>query len=341
MTMSLLRTIQLTRATLVCAAVLCVWSSSAPASAPQQKRLPPGTAETGMLTVSPDRWEDDVEPGKTTTFHLSLTNRTGQDAELELVPTDVAPSDTGLVRATDRAEAFGAGNWVEPEVRTLSLDNMHEVTLAVRVTPPLQAPVGSNFGGLLAILKSKESRKTGSAQVGFEMRALVQIYPRVPGQISRQVKVTAAEIADSFVFTGNRFVSYEVEFANEGNVNEYVSGQVLVRSMFGNTVRTLNIRDMLILRGDRRRARVLWTNPPAFGRFTAETRIESSSGTLAKKFPAVVILPPWWWFALAAGALLVPALYWWYRRRNAWKQYLDEDWDDEIADDWDGDQAYS
>jgi len=296
--------------------------------------------EDGLLTVSPDRWEADVEPGKTTELEVTLINRTGADGVIKLSPTDTAPGgkSEAVIEAVPEFE-FGAGSWVKPEVTSLPLKNMQEARLIVRITPPLEAPVGSNFGGLLVELKSgadNTAKVEGDAAAAVELnvRALIQLYPRVPGEIVHGLRITKANIADRVIFTGNRYVVFEFDLENTGNVNEPTTGEVVVKSMFGNTVANIDVRETLVLRGSARRTRVLWTKPPKFGRFTAELRVKAQESDPKEAFPPVTILPPWWWFALFAAVVILPSVYAVYRRRQDWRKYLDEDWDEEAEGDW-------
>jgi hypothetical protein len=213
----------------------------------------------------------------------------------------------------------------------------------VSITPPIDAPVGSNFAGLLVKMgdlkeASSEVTSSGGTKVGVDIRALVQIYPRVPGDIVNDVEISKPRVADTFLFTGNRFVVYEVDIENTGNVHSQVSGRTVVNSMFGNSVTDIKMRDMLVLRGSKRTARFVWTNPPKFGRFSATaTILDGEQKSHKLKFPKVLILPPWWWFAIAIGAIVFGVAGSWWRRRDDWRQYLDEDdWDESWDDDYDG-----
>jgi hypothetical protein len=295
-------------------------------------RVQGGGKLNGRFGVSPDKKEIEVDPGTTQVLRMHLENRTQRTVHVELLPTDIEPTgDESFIRAT-KGTQFGAGSWLHPEIDQLDMKTGEIVEFDVTITPPVDAPVGTNFGGLIARVAGRSEDK-----VSYYISALAQIYVTIPGKVKRDTKIVKAEVADSFLFHGSGFITYELTFANDGNVNDHIDGEIVVRSLFGNTVSSLDIRPYLVLRGSKRTVRVIWPKQPRFGRFSAQGRFHSDDRQqLTKDFPNVWISPEWWWYLIVILVLVCPAVYTWHSRRNSWKQYLDdEDWDEEWADDED------
>lgn len=294
----------------------------------------------GKIGLVPSRAETDVEPGKTTTVPARLINRTGETVTIRISVGDLeaSPDPGTFVRLVRNAE-FGAGSWVRPEIDVATIEHGQRMEFSLFVTPPKDAPVGSHYAGLQAVVEQPAG--TGDARVDLSVAALGQLLFNVPGDIRRGGEITRIKPSDTLFFGGSfvdrffggpPFVSYDISYRNTGNVTEHLSGEIVVKSMFGNAVRTFTIprkEARIVLRGSTGTIRVLWADPPAFGRFTAEARLETDDGPKEKNSPPVTILPPWWWILLLLVALAVPLLLRWWRNRTDWQQYLDDDVDDD------------
>ena len=121
-----------------------------------------------------------------------------------------------------------------------------------------------------------------------------------------------------------RFAVWNVTFANTGSVNEHVSGTIKVRSLFGTTVHTLQLKDLLVLRGATRTQRVVWSELPWVGAFRPIVSVRDDDGKRVEAQGPWVTVLPWWLPVLAAALILLPVVMWWLRRRREWKQYLAE-----------------
>ena len=312
--------------------------ASAPTASFAIEHLPmaPDTPEDGLLGVTPDRWLSSVDPGSSTTFKLTVTNKTGGDATVFFIPTDLEPAkDPARLSDVVSDAKYGAGDWIQPEVPKATLPNLSKVVIDVTVAPPKNAPVGSNFGGLLVQLKTPENPdiKSSGAAVIPKAQALVQIYPRVNGPVIKDLEITKVEAEETLKFLGSRFVRYDIEYENKGTVNEAVGGSLLINSMFGNTVEKLAVPELLVLRGAKRRVRVVWTDPPRFGRFTSQVKVDTSAGQERKQGDTVTILPPWWVILAIVLTILFGIFFTWRRKNQDWRQYLDEeDWDEDFDD---------
>jgi hypothetical protein len=295
----------------------------------------------GLVSVSPSRFEGDVTPGQPANIGFSVTNKTAKTLKIKLHYADLQPSRSsdGFVDAVEKAQ-FGASTWMQAERDDFILKSGEEAKQVVAVTPPLDAPVGDNFAAIIVeateVTGGDEPKVTTAEgqKVAIRITGVVQFFFTVPGEIRHDTRILRTEVGDSFVVGSNRFVTYSVFVKNNGNVNDHVSGSVVVHSLFGNKVVEIPIRRQLLLRGSTREIRVLWTHPPFFGRFTGDVTLRTEDPDhpkIERGLPTVTILPPWWVLALVAASILGGIGYAMYHRNTAWKRYLDEDWDE----DWD------
>lgn len=323
------------RLCLVLATTLLALTNPSSASA-QVKRtmLSPNDDASGLVIISPFRIEEDVEPGVPERIEMTLTNDSDKAVDLTLGSTDIAAASDprNFVEKTEDGE-FGAGDWLQTEVKDIRLQAWEQVTFDLTVTPPVDAPVGTNLAGI-TVISSGASGKVGAEEVDestglFRAETLIQVFLTIPGPVRNDFRIVDVDVRDTFVLGSQRFVVWDVTFENRGTVNEHVSGSLDVRSIFGNRASRETIPQSLVLRGSKRIQRVIWRDLPWVGAFTPEVRVRGDDAKLKTATGERVVIFPWWLPVAILLSILLPALLLWWRRRQEWKLYVDEeDWSD-------------
>lgn len=293
---------------------------------------------SGLLTVSPFRIEQDVQPGVRTIVRMSLVNESDQPLDASLTSTDLgASSNPRSVAAKVEDGEFGAGDWLKPEQTDFRLKPWEQVLFDLVIDPPLDAPVGTNLAGL-AVDTTIATGKPGTGDFeggAYRVEALIQAFLTVPGPVEHDLRILDVDVRDSLVLGSQRFVVWDVTFQNNGTVNEHVNGSVDVVSLFGNTVKRERFKEYIVLRGAKRTARVVWRDLPWVGAFTPEVRVRGDDAKLQTATGERVIVLPWWLPLLIAATLVLPPLLIWWRRRREWRLYMDDedgDWNEEWSD---------
>ncbi len=302
-----------------------------------------GIEPDGLTVISPTVWEGEAASGAPQFIDANLLNKSENPVIIDLEPTDLVPArDAESFVSPGQNSKFGAGEWIFPEHESFRLPPMTETTVRIRVEPPPNAPVGTNFGGVLVGIKSlKESKTEAGKSGGFKIvantAALIQIYPTIPGEVKHDLRLTNPRLADSFIFGNAKFATFEFDVDNRGTVNDHISGKFTIDSVFGSRVATIEIKPTLVLRGGKRRIRGTWSDIPLFGRFEASAKVRSDDNTETIGFPALTISPPWWWYLVLVVALAIPVVGLMRRRRKRWMQYLDDDelWNEDSSDELD------
>lgn len=294
---------------------------------------------TGLVIVSPFRVEMDVEPGVNERIEFTLTNDSDAPVDVTLEATDIAAASDprNFVEKVEDGE-FGAGDWLEPEIRDLRMEPWEVVTFELAISPPTDAPVGTNLAGM-TVNTAGASGAPGTDDQGsglYRSEALVQVFLTVPGPVEHDLRVLDVDVRDTYVFGSRRFVVWDVTFRNEGTVNEHVTGTVDVRSIFGNTAHRQRLQESLVLRGSTRTHRIVWHDLPWVGTFTPHVRVRGDDAKLVRATGERVVIFPWWLPVAIAMSILLPLLFLWWRRRREWQLYMeDEDlaepdyWDDQ------------
>lgn len=293
------------------------------------------TDPTGLLNVEPNRIELDVEPGVQATAAIRLFNDNPDETiDVTLEASDYgATADPKNIGEDVEDGEFGAGDWITFDASELRMEPYEDIELLAYITPPTDAPVGTN----LAAIKVRGTVADGDVgasdqQDVIQVEGLIQTFLTVPGPVEYDLRITDIDTRSTFLIGDNKFAVYDITFANGGTVNEHVSGSVHIRSIFGNTADRIEIDDLIVLRGAKRTTRVVWRDVPWAGVFTPELRVRGDNAKLVTQQGEPLVVFPMWLPVLIGAAVLLPPLFIWWRRRQEWKQYLDEDLDEE---DWD------
>jgi hypothetical protein len=319
----------------VCIA-LTVWVPAARAEPTPITRTQNTGEPTGKFSLTPSRFEAEVRPGVPLIIPIQLYNGLNDDVEVQIEPVEIGASDvpSSLIQVVSNSK-FSATSWIDRSISALNLARNETAAYDLRVSPPPDTPPGTSFAGLRFTVIPQGTEQAGS-KLGFRFSGLMQLFLNGPGKPERDLQVASSSVSDTFVLGNIRFVTYEVTFRNRGNVNERISGNIEITSMFRNRVKTIPIRKVIVLRGSERTIRAVWPEMPLFGRFSARVDAKSDADRITHKLPTVTVLPPWWWLLIIAIALALPVVYTVHRRRK-WRRLMEENWDDDWLEDdeWD------
>ena len=308
----------------------------AAAQAEVRREILTNAEPTNLVNITPVRIEENVVPGERFVEELSIFNDSSQTVNVTNTVIDLGPPEdpTILGEPLDAGTfEFGASSWISVELDQVTLAPFEKVTFDVTVDPPDDAPVGASYGGIQFDIVGGNGDASASSdqQVALKFQSILQILLTVPGDAQNDLKFLSAKTRDSFHVGDTSFVSYGLRYRNDGNVTEHVSGKVVIESLFGNTVKSIDLGERLLIRGATGSDRVVWSNVPFFGVFSATAEIKGDDGKIQRReMGRVVILPPWWVLALIAAALIIPPVWVWWRRRQEWLLYMDDEyWDEE------------
>lgn len=266
------------------------------------------------LTIQPVKISHTIEPGKSVSGSILLSNASTQDVRVAFKVQDFVPNVGGEgVKFVSRAEGLttvrdwitlGKGN----EAIILKQDEKIQVPYTI-VAPPNAEP-GSHFGVIFFEATNPEVGQ--QLKVGTQVGTL--IFVTVPGNFLQKGNITNFD-APSFVQGFS--VPFEIGFENTGTVHFEPKGSILVKNLFGKTVATIPVEGQVVLPTGIKE----WTVPFTvdgflFGRYTAELSIVDGEGTvLTTEKIAFYALPIWYILSVIAGILIIFYILLFIKRR--------------------------
>lgn len=275
--------------------------------------FPPALAATG-IGVSPGRFEVEVNPGQVYESTLIVSNEGDKPIEIRSYALDRRVRSGGSIdflKPGKPQESPAAWLRIQPSEFTLLPHEEQEVTWKMLV--PQDAMPG-DYVGVLFFEHTPEARP-GTVSIGGRVGAVVSI--RVAGQVVvsgdlEDFRVLRSPIAFRLGLFGKRLFAFSwappfslfetgpvrivASFKNTGTVRLPVTGEVIIKDVFGRTVRVLSSQEPLnVYPRDVDSMTLLLEEVPAIGRFVAAGRFsvgdkEVTSRTVFYVFPVKKVL---------------------------------------------------
>ncbi|MBI4122447.1 MAG: hypothetical protein HY462_00450 [Parcubacteria group bacterium] len=204
------------------------------------------SAYAASITVSPPKFEFEVEKGGTVHGAIAITN--GDSAPLVLLPSVAdftAQGEAGEPAFVQGSEAssFSLASWIvlPAEAITVPAGEKLEVPFTVRI--PENAEAGGHFG---TIFFSPVTEQSGT--IAVEQKVGVLLLVRVAGEVLEQGEVTAfgaypfgteadlVALREPKSVFSNFPLTFAVRFTNTGNVHVKPQGTITLKNMFGTTL---------------------------------------------------------------------------------------------------------
>lgn len=180
------------------------------------------------LTVSPPSQEVTVDPGGTATVKAKLRNPGSTTLPIAVHVEDfTAKGDEGQVELTANSP-YSVASWatISPSEFQLAPGETKEVTAVIKAP---QNAAGGHFGSF--IFEVKAANSGGNASVAQEIASLFLV--KVSGTVDEKLDLKSIS-APSYSEFGP--ISFDMQFANTGNVHTKAYGLVNVTDMFGRKV---------------------------------------------------------------------------------------------------------
>lgn len=284
------------------------------------------------LKISPVRTDLTIDPGKSVTLPVYITNATNSSTKLQVVIDNfVAKGQNGvpelILGNSNSYDPHGLKRFIAP-IGDISLTPHQESFVNVKITIPTNTPGGGYYAAVRVAPATINATKNVTLSASVASLVLV----KVPGPgLSQQVAISSFNVqknnqAGRFFF-GSNGLSAVVSFNNTGNVQEEPFGKVTVQNMSGKTILTKSINQVTppgsVLPSSIRSFSVPLSGLGSFGKYTVSGYFGyGTSGQLLSASTVIYVVAPW--IIVLIGVIIVliifgiwgmPKLFrYWYRR---------------------------
>lgn len=229
--------------------------------------------EVQGLAIDPFLIETDLTPGQASQYSITLTNVTDAPLIFETSINDFVTNGRDgqplfLPSGQQSDPKYSLSTWVKvTQQPNFTIVPRGQTTINFTITPPLEAELGTHYGGLLF---GQPLQQLGDQATAVQSKAGTIILARL-GKANEQG--TISNFFSQRKVYQSAPINLALTFDNFGNVHTKPKGDIYIRNMFSRDVADLQVnRDALIVLPETERDfAATWQPRWAFGRYTAET----------------------------------------------------------------------
>ena len=217
-----------------------------------------------------------VAPGGTVEDAVTVWNYSPVPVQFRLFPTDAFNTDSGawaLLKTGKAPKDLGA--WISVASGAVTVPAQSSVTVPITLQVPKDASPGDHAAAVLAASNAVGTTDQGS-QVNLERRTGPRVYLRVAGAVSPELTIESmsSKYHGKFnPFDGDLDVEWTVR--NPGNVRMGATQRLVVKDIFGRTVKTQKVERIdELLPGNAATYRATVSGVPATLRVKATVQVE-------------------------------------------------------------------
>ena len=280
------------------------------------------------LKVSPVRTDLILDPGKSATVTLDITNITKTNATFEAVINNFEANGTsGTPTLITAGSPYSIQKFISP-IPNITVGPGKSQAVNVLIHIPVDTSGGGYFGAVRFIAISPSSGKT--LNIAARVASLILIRVNGP-QLNDQLGLTSFSVSQNgntggFFFSGSNLVATAI-FTNTGNVQTAPFGKINVNNTSGKQVMTASINNVNppgnVLPDSARAFSVQLQHIGSFGEYTVYGNFGyGSKGQLLSGKTTFYVVAPWIIVLAAIILVFLISLIWllpkffryWYRR---------------------------
>ena len=270
-------------------------SSVSPALAYTIKTLP-GLGVTGDFALSTGKIELALNPGSSTVSNITVTNRIGKESRFKIEVEDFGPSsNTGELTKLygDDSGPYSLKKYLVPEINEFTLKQGEQISIAIAVSIPADAPAGGLYGCVLISNIPEVTPGEGNkiqGQVGLASRLGVLFFVKVNGEVKESGNL--ASFNSSKLFYTNVPIKLAYTFNNDGNIYLDPQGTIVIKNIFNSTVSEIKTDPFFVLPKSKRTIAEEWSSEFMLGRYTATLNLDRGyGGNIDKKTISFWVVP--------------------------------------------------
>lgn len=190
--------------------------------------------ERSGIGISPAIIQENIEPGETKRFTISVTNSDNEAQTYYARTRTITGTQDGTPLYADRSATPGPNElagWITLERTEFELEPGVTTRFEAEITAPESASPGSQFASIIISSVPPNLERTGAA-VAYDVSNVIIM--RVAGEVIEQANIRQFS-TDNF-FYGSSDVEFTVRVENEGNVFVQPAGPLEIYNMFGQPV---------------------------------------------------------------------------------------------------------
>lgn len=274
------------------------------------------------LRVSPVRTDTIIQPGKTQTVNVNVTNITSATSTLKAIINDftASPDESGnpaiILNPDQYAASHSLKRYISP-ISNFTLAPGEQRAVPVEIKIPANAAGGGYFGAVRFAPLSTPNGPNQNVSLAGSVGSLILV--KVPGDLKELVLIKSFDVRRkdqaSSIFTSGKNLNATVRFENRGNVQEAPFGKILLKSRSGKVISTYEVNSTYppgnVLPDSVRKFKIPIKEIKSFGQYKLEGNFGyGTSGQLLSAKTTFYVIPAWMiWVAVTIIILILFSVF--------------------------------
>lgn len=260
------------------------------------EKLVGGPNAIGDFVIGPGILDfGEVEPGKTVTANILVSNRIADNKTFEINVEDMTSSSDSSGAVTllgDEVGPYTIKDYVSFPSRTFTIDLGERAVIPISITLPQDAEPGGFYGSVLISTVQTDEDSNSSVRSPVIARIGTLLFVRVKGDVEQSGGTKSLTLPNNKHWYEKGPIKFSVLYENTGNVHSTPSGELRIKNLFGEEVGFEELDPWFVLPHSLRNRDIEWNRELLFGRYTATAAIDNGyNGTIEEVTVSFWVLP--------------------------------------------------
>jgi hypothetical protein len=277
------------------------------------ERIPNAGDVVGDFVVGPGKFEAIIQPGKSNTMEMILTNRTGYDRRFNLEIEDATGSSDGsdsVILLGDDRGPYSIKDYIILPAKSFDLKQGERARVPVTIAIPADAEPAGFYGSVLVTTTSlkpeEEENQTGAAvRSPIVQRIGVLFFVTVPGDSIHEGSLKEFSTIPKKKWFEKGPINFSITYENTGVAHLNPYGELRVINMFGEEVGYRELQPWFVLPKAVRLMDVSWNRDMLYGKYTATLYLNRGYDDIIDESSVVFWVIPWKFLLLILGGLFM------------------------------------
>ena len=239
----------------------------------------PETENKGDFVLGGGKTELELDPGQTADSRITLTNRTGSEADFIVKVEDFQgsknESDVSFDFLDQEKSVFSLRDYLKPEVSEFRLKHGEQIKLPIKIEIPKNSRPGGLYGAVIISKKNTEDpvsgeKVTGNIKIISRLAAL--FYIRVRGETVEEGSLKSF-VSDKYFYEKGP-VRLKIDFENRGNIHLKPSGRIDFFNILNEKVGEAQVSEFFVLPDSIRQKQISYEKSLMIGKYRADLSLD-------------------------------------------------------------------
>lgn len=285
-----------------------------------EREQTPDMQVAGDFVVGPAKTDIVVNPGESTTFFLTVTNRLGVEKTFDLNVEDIVGSDdpaAGVVLLGEDAGPNSLRDYVSVPVENVRLAHGDQVRIPITITLSQNAGPDGRYGTVVVSTVSDETNSPEDIPSSVIVSRIGSLmFVSTPGEKTLSGNLERFGTLGEKKWFKNSPIQLGILYKNNGNTHLTPYGELRIYNILNQEVGAVDVESWYVLPQSSRLREVTWNKSPLFGRYTAVLTLYNGYEDVPQNATYTFYVVNGWFVVGVLFVAIVAAVLFSYRKKR-------------------------